>query len=434
MPSDEMVKVYGEFYGCSANKSDHEIMLGLMKNAGMSIVDSPNKSDINFITTCAVKTPTVNRILFRVRELTGYKKPLIVAGCLSKIDRERRLVEKINPRASFIGPDSITKIVDITHATLNGKKILALGRIEKEKVNLPHIRTNPIIDIIQINSGCLSSCDFCATKLARGKLYSYRPYSIRKQIEQALNDGCKEIWLTSQDLSAYGRDIKTNLSSLLESVTKIEGKFFVRVGMMNPLHFNKVEIKDLIDVYKNEKIFKFLHLCVQSGSNEVLKIMKRGYTVEDFVYYVERFRREIPELTLATDVIVGHPGENEEDFEQTVKLVKKIEPDIANISKFGSRPGTIASKMNQIPEDVVNERSKILSRIVRDIAYKKNKKWVGWKGEVLINGIKDVFSTGSNYAYKPVLIKGNNKIGEFLNVEIKNAKSNLLIGKSCGDN
>lgn len=424
-----MIKVYGEVYGCSANKADHEIMLGLLKNSGMEVVDSPDKADINLITTCAVKTPTVSRMIFRSRELSKSNKPLIIAGCLSKVDKERQLIEKINPKASFIGPDSITKIVDVARATLNGQKTLTLERVYEEKVNLPHLRTNSIIDIVEINSGCLSKCSFCATKSARGGLYSYRPYAIREQVKQGVKECCKEFWLTSQDSSAYGRDIGTNLPELLESVVKIEGEFFIRVGMMNPLHFKKVEIKDLIEVYKHGKIFKFLHLCVQSGSNKVLKIMRRGYTVEDFVSYVELFREEIPELTLITDIIIGHPGEDDDDHKQTIELLKEIKPDLVNLSKFGARPGTIAMKMEHIPRHIVNERSKELSKIIRQLSYERNKRWLGWEGDVLIDEINNGFVTGRNYAYKPIVIKEKLELGDLVNVKIKDVKSNFLIGE-----
>ncbi|MBI2542627.1 MAG: tRNA (N(6)-L-threonylcarbamoyladenosine(37)-C(2))-methylthiotransferase [Candidatus Aenigmarchaeota archaeon] len=424
-----MVKVYGEFYGCSANKADYEIMIGLLKDAGMEIVDSPKNSDINLITTCAVKTPTVNRMIFRSNELTKFNKPLIVAGCLSKIEKERQLIEKINPKASFVGPDSITKIVDVAHATLNGEKVLSLERVYEEKVGLPHLKTNPIVDIVEINSGCLSSCTFCATKLARGNLYSYRPHSIREQIKQSIKEGVKEIWLTSQDSSAYGRDIGTNLPELLDSIIRIDGNFFVRVGMMNPLHFKKVEIKDLINAYKNEKVFKFLHLCVQSGSNKVLKIMKRGYTVEEFVYYVERFREEIPELTLMTDIITGHPGEDEEDHEQTVELIKEIKPDLTVLSKFGARPGTQAAKMGQTPQKVVNERSKELSKIIRHVSYERNKRWLRWEGKVLIDEKVEGAVVGRNYAYKPIVIKENLGLGSTVNVKISKVTRYALTGK-----
>lgn len=424
-----MPKIYSEVYGCSANRSDYEIMLGLLKSNGFELVDSANKSDINLLVTCTVKTPTANRMIFRIKELTKTNKPLIVAGCFAKAEPE--VVEKLNPNASLIGPNSIDKIVDVVYKTLSGRKSIEING-SVEKANLPHFRTNPIIDIVEINSGCTSFCSFCETKLARGNLISYRPDKIRDQIKKAVSEGCKEIWITSQDTSAYGRDIGTNLPELLESITRIEGEFMVRVGMMNPLHFKKVEIEDLIQVYKNEKIFKFLHLCVQSGSNKVLKDMRRGYNVEDFIYYVEKFRKEIPEITLETDIIVGFPTETEEDFQQTLKLIKEVRPDVVNVSKYSHRPGTAAAKMKQLDPKVVNERSKIMYELTKKIALQNNKsKWLNWKGKVLIDekGNRENTWMGRNYAYKPIVVESpENLFGKFVDLKVVEVKSNYLIG------
>jgi threonylcarbamoyladenosine tRNA methylthiotransferase CDKAL1 len=422
-------KIYSEVYGCSANRSDYEIMLGLLKSNGFELVDSANKSDINLLVTCTVKTPTANRMIFRIKELTKTNKPLVVAGCFAKAEPE--VVEKLNPNASLIGPNSIDKIVDVVYKTLSGRKSIEING-SVEKANLPHFRTNPIIDIVEINSGCTSFCSFCETKLARGNLISYRPDKIRDQIRKAVAEGCKEIWITSQDTSAYGRDIGTNLPELLESITRIEGEFMVRVGMMNPLHFKKVEIEDLIQVYKNEKVFKFLHLCVQSGSNKVLKDMRRGYNVEDFIYYVEKFRKEIPEITLETDIIVGFPTETEEDFEETVKLIKEVRPDVVNISKYSPRPGTAAAKMKQLDPKIVNERSKIMYELTKKIALQNNKsKWLNWEGKVLIDekGNRENTWMGRNYAYKPIVVESSeNLFGKFVDLKVVEVKSNYLIG------
>jgi len=424
-----MPKIYSEVYGCSANRSDYEIMLGLLKSNGFELVDSANKSDINLLVTCTVKTPTANRMIFRIKELTKTNKPLVVAGCFAKAEPE--VVEKLNPNASLIGPNSIDKIVDVAYKTLSGRKSIEING-SVEKANLPHFRTNPIIDIVEINSGCTSFCSFCETKLARGNLRSYRPDKIRDQIKKAVSEGCKEIWITSQDTSAYGRDIGTNLPELLESITRIEGEFMVRVGMMNPLHFKKVEIEDLIQVYKNEKIFKFLHLCVQSGSNKVLKDMRRGYNVEDFIYYVEKFRKEIPEITLETDIIVGFPTETEEDFEETVKLIKEVRPDVVNISKYSPRPGTAAAKMKQLDPKIVNERSKIMYELTKKIALQNNKsKWLNWEGKVLIDekGNRENTWMGRNYAYKPIVVESSeNLFGKLVDLKVVEVKSNYLIG------
>jgi MiaB-like tRNA modifying enzyme len=342
---------------------------------------------------------------------------------------EKNTIEKINPQASMIGPDSIEKIVDVVDAAIKGKKVLFTEDLRKPKVCLPKVRRNPFVDIIPIAIGCLSNCSYCLTKLARGKLFSYPVEAIVKEAKQAVNSGCKELWITSQDNSCYGKNSGTSLSNLLNEICKIEGKFFVRVGMMNPLH-TKAIIHELIESYKNEKIFKFLHIPLQSASNRLLKLMNRGYTVNDFLEIVEKFKKEFPKLTLATDVIVGFPTETEKEFEETFELIKKVRPDIVNISKFGARPKTEAAKMQQLDRKIINERSEILHRLVKQISLENNKKWIGWKGEVFVDEkISDGF-VGRNFAYKPVVIKTNENIfGKFVNVEVINATSNCLIAK-----
>lgn len=422
-----MPKVYSEVYGCSANIADSEMMLGLLKQNGFQIVNNVEDADLNLIITCAVKNPTENRMVHRIKELSKSQKPLIVAGCLAK--SQPNLIEKINPMASLIGPNSIGKITEAANGALVGKKNNFLEDTKLEKVTIPHVRTNPIIDIVEISSGCLSNCSFCSTKQARGNLFSYRPNSIREQIKSALNDGCKEIWLTSQDSSAYGRDLKIDLSDLLNGISKIDGDFFVRVGMMNPLHFKKVDIHNLIESFKNEKIFKFLHICLQSGSDNVLKIMRRGYSVKDFVSYIEEFRKEIPKITIMTDIIVGHPGEEDVDFKETIKILKKVKPNLSILSKYGSRPGTVSSKMKQVDFEIVNERSKILAKLMKKISFEQNKKWYGWEGEVIVDEKKENGFVGRNFAYKSIFINENLEIGEKINVKIKKIKPNFLIGE-----
>ncbi len=425
MLSDRMVKLYGEVYGCSASLSDYEIIVGLLKKAGFEIVEDAKNSDLNFIITCSVKTPTQNRMIYRIKELTKLNKPLIVAGCIPKV--EKRIIEKINPKASLIGPDSIERIVDVARKTIEGKKVVSLDDLKKPKLGLSRYRTNPVIGITTIGRGCISNCSFCGEPY-RGKLFSYPVRSIVEDVKQSLKDGCKEIWITSLDNSCYGFDINTNLAELLNEVCKIDGKFFIRVGMMNPLHLEKI-LDDLIGVYTNEKIFKFLHIPVQSFSDKVLNDMKRGYNVKDFIYCVEKFREEIPGITISTDIITGYPTETEDDHKLNVKFLEKVGFDVVNLSRFGIRPKSSATKLKELPKNIVNKRSKELSTVIRNISNKRNKKWLGWKGEVIIDEINDGFVTGRNYAYKPIIIKEKLKLGNIVNVEMTDTRSNFLIGK-----
>jgi len=426
----EKKRVYIETYGCSANKSDSEIMAGLLKEFSFEIVNSIDLADIAIINTCIVKTPTAKRMERRIREIYSSNKPLIVAGCMAKAEPER--IRKLAPKASIVTPDAIEKIADAVKRTLNGEKVIVDSE-RGEKVLLPRIPFNKIISIVQISSGCLSACAFCETRIARGMLKSYMPSSIIERIKEDVKNGFKEFWITSQDNACYGFDIGTNLAELLSAIVKIEGKFFVRVGMMNPVHLirRRELLEKLVQVFKNEKIFKFVHLPVQSGSNKVLRDMNRGHTIEEFLEVVDFFKKEIPEITIETDIIVGYPTETEEDFEKTINLLKTLEPDVVNISRFFPRPKTPAEKLKQLPIEVVNERSRRVHELVREVTLKRNKRYLGKSLEVFVDEIgKDNSYIGRTMNYKPVVIKTDEDIlGKVVRVEIVDAKSNFLIGR-----
>jgi len=426
----EKKRVYIETYGCNVNKSDSEIMMGILAESGFEIVSSIDLVDIVIINTCIVKTPTAKRMERKIMEIYSSNKPLIVAGCMARAEPER--IGKLAPKASIITPDAIEKIVEVVKRTLNGEKVIVDSE-KKEKVLLPKIPFNKIISIVQISSGCLSACTFCETRIARGVLKSYRPSSIIGRIKEDLENGFKEFWITSQDNGCYGFDIGTNLAELLNAIVKIEGNFFVRVGMINPVHLirKKDLLENLIQVFKNEKIFKFVHLPVQSGSNKVLKDMNRGHSIEEFLEVVDLFKKEIPEITIATDIIVGYPTETDEDFEKTMNLLKALEPDIVNMSRFFPRPKTIAEKLKQLPIEIVNERSRKIHELAREIALKKNKKYLGKRLEVFVDEIgRDNSYIGRTINYKPIVIKSDKEVfGKILNAEIVDVKSNFLIGR-----
>ncbi len=426
---NELKRVYIETYGCSANKSDSEIMMGILTDAGFQIVDDWKKADVLIINTCIVKTPTAKRMERRIKELYSSGKPLVVAGCMAKAEPDR--VEMFAPKASRITPDAVEKIDKVVREALIRNKVVAQNG-SKEKVVLPKIPFNKIISIVQISSGCLSACSFCETRIARGLLKSYRPSAIIERIKNDLKEGFKEFWITSQDNSCYGFDLGTNLAELLSGIIRIEGNFFIRVGMMNPFHLIRRRdlLKKMIEVYKSEKIFKFLHIPLQSGSNKVLKDMNRGHTVEEFLDVVESFRKEIENLTIETDIIVGYPTESEEDFLETIRILELIKPDVVNISRFFPRPHTPAEKIRQLPSKIVNERSKVLHEVVRKISLENNQKFLGKTVDVFVDEIgKDNSFIGRTLEYKPVVIKSSADLfGKMVKVKICEVRSNFLVG------
>jgi MiaB-like tRNA modifying enzyme len=421
-----MAKIYREVYGCAANTADYEIASGLLKEAGFELVESPEKSDLNLIFTCVVKIPTQQRMIHRIKKLTGLKRPLIVAGCMPKTGR--KTIEKIDPNASLLCPDTVEKVIDAVNSALDGKKFVLLKDLKKPKLGFPRCRKNSVIGITQIGRGCLLNCSYCIEPY-RGNLFSYSLNKIVGDVNIAVKQVCKEIWITSLDNGCYGFDSGTNLAELLKALSKIERKFWIRVGMANPLHVKKI-LEELIEVYQSEKIFKFLHLPIQSGSDKILRLMNRGYKVRDFIEIVEKFRKKHPKLTLATDIITGFPFETEENFKETIKLLERIKPDVVNLSKFGPMPGTQAAKMKQLPQKIVNKRSRELSEVIKKTSLGKNKEWIGWMGEVLVDeGDKNTW-IGRNFAYKPIIIKSTKNIfGKFVKVKIENVSANCLIGK-----
>lgn len=422
------MQVYIETYGCAYAQAESEMIAGMLSKAGAIIVKSPEIADVIILVTCHVKETTEKKILFRIKQLgENYsEKSLIVYGCLAQAYPEKIL--DANSQASLVGNFSIHEIPEAVKKALEGKRVEYLEKKVKPKLGIPRIKKNPVIGIVPIAEGCAGNCAYCSTKFSRGRIISYPKELIVKEICSLLNTGVKEIWLTAQDTGAYGIDISSNLPELLKEVSKIQGKFFVRVGMLNPMHARKY-LDKLLEAYESEKIYKFLHIPVQSGSNKILELMKRAYNVSDFIEIIERFRERFPRIQIWTDIIVGYPSESEEDFEQTKSLLKEIEPDWVNISRFSLRSGTEAAKMKQIPTDIKKERSRELSELVRKIVEKVNEKWKNWEGEVLVSEKGKEGWIGRNFAYKPVVIKsGENLLGKFVRVKIYKTK-NVLFAK-----
>ena len=252
---------------------------------------------------------------------------------------------------------------------------------------------------------------------------------IVEKVKCELASGAKEFWLTSQDTACYGRDLGTNLAVLLKSVCGVDGNFRVRVGMLTP-NFALDMLDELVNAFKDEKVFKFLHLPVQSGDDEVLKRMNRCYAVQDFRNIVNAFRQAFPDVTLATDVICGFPGETRQAFESTLRVIGEVKPDIVNVSKFFGRPGTAAAEMqDQIVATERKRRSTEAAKLAKQTSLERNQRWLGWTGKILIDepGKTPNSWIGRSFTYKPVAVKNNEVLlGKTLQVNINKAFSTHL--------
>ncbi len=424
-----MTNIFVKSFGCSASFSDGEIIQGLLNNADFDISDEA-LADIIIINICTVKGDhAALREIKKTHELYP-KKKIIIAGCIT--DEIIPKIREFLPDVSFISTHNIKEIVQIVEETLNDNPVSILAKGKVEKILLPRIKKNPVIGIVQIAIGCVNKCSYCSTKLIKGNLCSFTVERIVEDVKQLVKDGCKEIWLTAQDNSCYGFDINTNLANLLKEVCNIEGEFLVRIGMGNPKHF-KTFTKELIQAFKHPKMFKFLHIPVQSGNNEILKAMNRGYKVEEFVDMIDAFRKEIPDITISTDIIVGFPGESDEQFQDSLNLIKKIKPEVLNISRFVPRERTKAFDMeNKVSSNAKKDRSKQLTSLHEWLALELNRKWKKWEGEVLVDefGSENSMIT-RNSSYKPIVIKQNLnlRLGDKTKVKITGISANYLIGE-----
>lgn len=418
-------RVWVKSFGCATNFADGETLKGCLAKSGYQLANEAEDADVLIYNTCAVKAPTENRMISILRASPAGKK-IIVTGCLPLINLARLKTEVSFDGAS--GPAPGIGIVAMIRRVETGERVVNLRNDSKPSYDLPKIRRNRVIEILPISYGCLGDCAYCCVRFARGVLRSYSVEEILKRMKQALAQGVKEVWLTAQDSGCYGKDIGTDLVALLSHAATLNGEFFIRIGMMNPNHVVGM-LSKLTEVYKvSEGIFKFLHLPIQSGDDEILKLMHRHYSVDDFRKIVNAFRRKAPEITIATDFICGFPGESEQAFERSLKLIEEIRPDIVNISKFFTRPKTLAGRMVQLPTKTVKERSKEMAELVRKIQLEKNKSWVGWAGKILIDekGSGDSW-IGRNYAYKPVVVNSNeNLFGKILNAQVKRAFATYL--------
>ncbi|MFW9962350.1 MAG: tRNA (N(6)-L-threonylcarbamoyladenosine(37)-C(2))-methylthiotransferase [Candidatus Sifarchaeia archaeon] len=424
------LKYYLETYGCSLNTADSDIIVGRLETIDGQRVNDISEAQLILLNTCGVKEPTEDKIIHRLEELGKSSTPVIVTGCLPKISPDR-IEQAIPGYAALLGPQSINTLASIIPRILHGAR--GIRQIESDNsYKLKWLAGPPdsVICTIPICEGCLGSCAYCAVKFARGKVRSYSISSIHRIVERCIHLGYREIRLTSQDAAVFGSDTGESLTDLLLSIGNIEGNHRFRLGMFNP-NIVMSSINDLLESMQNEHFFKFFHIPLQSGSDKILKTMKRRYIVSDWVNIVERVRKRFKIPTIATDIIVGFPGENETDFKETLELIRSVKPSVTNISKYGDRPNTLASKSNEkVDTSVKKQRSRILTKLVDEILMETNETWVGWSGPIIITekGTKGGM-LGRNDSYKTVIVHKDLSPGTIVDVEITSSDRTHLNGE-----
>ncbi|VVB79143.1 tRNA-2-methylthio-N(6)-dimethylallyladenosine synthase [uncultured archaeon] len=426
-----MLEIYFETYGCSANKNSSEIMKGIVKSAGLNLIENPERADFVVINSCIVKEPTEAKIKKRINDFLKKDKKVILAGCMPRLS-EKKFAHVNN--LFLIDTSQVKNIVnlikDIQEGNYTSEKYLK--KRNEVKLNSPKISEERIIGITQISEGCLGECKYCITKVAKGKLFSYPLEEIVKNVQRDVDSGCKEIWLTSQDCASYGNeDGKYLFPELLRNIIEIKGDFFIRIGMMNPNNVLKI-LPELIELYKNTKMFKFLHIPIQSGSDKVLKEMGRNYKIADVMKIVKEFKKNFPDGVIATDIIVGYPGETERDFKETYDLIQEIKPEILNSSKFWPRSGTPAARLKQVDRSIVIKRVSKLMKLHLDICNENQLRWKYLETDVLIDqkGFPGTFlARDKNYRLFGVQTTNKNLLGKVVKVKVKKVLPHYLVSE-----
>jgi len=405
---------YIQNQACPANFADSEQMAGLLKEADFELVENIEDAYVIIHNICTVESPDKN-VFFKNLDILKEENPNqihIIAGCIPQGDQQKL------KQYSLVGAKQIHNIVQVVEEALHDNVLQLLNNDEMPPLDLPKIRRSSMVEILPISRGCLDTCTFCKTKKTRANLVSYPVDEIIAAAKKALKEEVKEIWLTSHDAFGYGFDINTDLSVLLERLVEIPGDFRIKVGVGSPDLISKMEDK-LIEIFKHPKIFKFLHLPLQTGSDTVLRQMKKRYTVREFNRILNKFKEAIPSLNVMTDIIVGHPAEQEQDFWETLEAVRKNSFDSINIFEFCPQPDTPAAVFRELPVEEVRRRSGVLTDIFNNISRLQNEKWFGWEGIIIIDEkVNDGQWSGRNNHYKLVVVEGNFRIGDEVKVKI----------------
>ena len=419
--------------GCAANFGDGERIaralaaqhpnsriLFSLPDRGSPESGCGNAPDAIYLNVCTVKGNAGAIKLLRNALEAFPESTIFITGCAPKDFREE--ARKITDKIAF------TSLEEIAHQQKADWQPI--------KTAPGTLRESPYIGIVNIEEGCLDACAFCSTHLVKGRLRSYAPEGIVEQVKRLVDDGCTEIQLTGQDCACYGFDIGTDLATLTQSIlAHVPGDYRMRLGMGNPRHMMQYA-ESLFECFQDERLYKFIHIPVQSGSDSVLRAMNRRHTASDFRRLAEEFNTRFPLATLSTDLIVGFPGESEQDFEATLQLLRDTRPTVANITRFVARPGTAAARMEadaalRVPDSVKHERSAVLAAAFQEIAQQNNAAWIGRECRVTAEkaGHRRGTSIARNEAYRPVALVGDIPAGKSLKVRITGAEPFALIGE-----
>lgn len=399
------------------NQGESRELTEVLQSLGHLEVSTLDEADIAFINTCIVIEPTELKIMRRLRQINQMGKGLIIAGCIPAVQHD--LLYEEFPSALIIEPQRYPTFAEMVRK-----------RFDERSGD----RTSPstsLTGILPVAQGCLGNCTYCLTKKARGDLSSYDETSLMDRAKVLVENGAMEIYITAQDSGCYGFEKGTNIAELLDKVVAIPGDFMVRVGMMNPDSLESI-LDQTVRAWTSPKVYKFLHLPVQSGSERVLRSMGRAYGLSSFMSEVKAFRQVHGRMALSTDIITGFPGETEEDHRSSIELIKQVRPSIVNVTRFSPRPGTPAAHAkDQVPSRIAKDRSREMTKLRFQIAdeYYSEFEGEGMRALVTEKGKGDTMIARTN-EYAPLVLQAKGaSLGRWLEVEVIRHASTHLIGK-----
>lgn len=421
-------------FGCQMNDHDSETMAGLLEQMGYHEAENKESADILIINTCSVRENAHNSFfgtLGQYKKLKEENQDIIiaVAGCMMQQDQLVKEVKSKYPFVDFIfGTYNIHELPDLIQESrlIKKTKVRVLAERGALLEGLPVKRKHPFRALVDIMYGCNNFCSYCIVPYTRGREVSRAPSDIISEVKAIVEKGTKEVMLLGQNVNSY----EYGFPELLGSLSKIEGLKRVRFMTSHP----KDMTEDLIKGFsKYNNLSKYVHLPVQSGSDNVLKMMNRGYTSKRYLQLIKDLRREVPHIGITTDIIVGFPGESEEDFQETLNLVKEVQFDSAFTFIYSKREGTPSSLYeNQIEEDVKHERFQRLVKVVNESSLSKNLEYIGKTVDVLVEGLSrknKEFLEGRTDTFKLVNFKGSCELlGEIIPIKITDGNTFSLKG------
>ncbi len=432
---------YIRTYGCQANVRDGESIAGMMEVMGYKNTEKPEEADVLIFNTCAVRRAAEEHVLGEIGMLKGLKtkdpnRIFCVCGCMAQEESVVQEILKSYPQVDLIfGTHNIYRLPDLLKevTTTKQRKVEVLSEEGRVIENLPVKRSQNVKGFVDIMYGCNKFCTYCIVPYTRGKERSRRMGDIVREVKQLMDNGGKEVILLGQNVNAYGKDLgmEDGFTDLLIEIAKL-GIERIRFYSSSPRDYSETTIQAMLD-YPN--IMPALHLPVQSGSNEVLRRMARGYTVEEYKEVFDRLKQRIPNITFTTDLIVGFPGETEEEFQETVALVDYCQFDGAYSFMYSPREGTPAARMtDQIEASVKKARLQELNEHINHWAKENNKKYLNRKVKVLCEGrSKKNADVYSGYTEENKLVNFTGKEGlenQIVEVEITEVRSFSLNGKA----